>query len=212
MTRRAPKDPAELAARRAIRARDAGLRRIAAITRGLVAATVALCGGLAIVAANAFHGSTISASRAQVLAAAPASSRAATRVHGRRRGSTRATLELHDRRSRRPDSTTRGRSHTTGGTSASQARSPAAQTAPASTPTQTTPAQSTPTQTTPAQSTPTQTTPAQSTPTQTTPAQSTPTQNASAQSTPASSSAGLTQPTQTPAPTPAAPVVVSGGS
>jgi hypothetical protein len=40
-------------------ARDAGLRRISAVTRWTVAAVVALSGALALVAANAFHGHTV---------------------------------------------------------------------------------------------------------------------------------------------------------
>jgi hypothetical protein len=47
---------AELGRRRAIRARDAGLRRISAITRGIVACSVALSGALALLAASGFRG------------------------------------------------------------------------------------------------------------------------------------------------------------
>jgi hypothetical protein len=52
--------PAEIATRRAVMARDAGLRRISAVTRWLTAAAVALSGALALIAANAFHGHTLS--------------------------------------------------------------------------------------------------------------------------------------------------------
>ena len=45
--------------RRAVMARDAGLRRISRVTRWIVAGVVALSGGLALIAANAFHGHTI---------------------------------------------------------------------------------------------------------------------------------------------------------
>lgn len=41
-------------------ARDAGLRRISAVTRWLTGAAVALSGGLALLAAHAFHGHTVS--------------------------------------------------------------------------------------------------------------------------------------------------------
>jgi hypothetical protein len=39
-------------------ARDAGLQRISALTRGLIAGVVALSGALAVIAANGFHGHT----------------------------------------------------------------------------------------------------------------------------------------------------------
>jgi len=48
--------PAEVAARRAVMARDAGLRKIGDVTRWLTAAVIALSGALALIAANAFHG------------------------------------------------------------------------------------------------------------------------------------------------------------
>jgi hypothetical protein len=49
----------ETATRRAVMARDAGLRRIAAVTRWTVAAVVVLSGALALIAAKAFHGHTV---------------------------------------------------------------------------------------------------------------------------------------------------------
>jgi len=49
----------EIAGRRAVMARDAGLRRISSVTRRVVLGAVALSGGLAVTAANAFHGHTI---------------------------------------------------------------------------------------------------------------------------------------------------------
>jgi hypothetical protein len=42
-------------------ARDAGLRRIAAVTRWTAAAVVVLSGSLALIAAKAFHGHTVAA-------------------------------------------------------------------------------------------------------------------------------------------------------
>ncbi|HLW95759.1 MAG TPA: hypothetical protein VKS25_10300 [Solirubrobacteraceae bacterium] len=42
--------------RRAVIARDAGLRRISSTTRWIATAVVALSGGLALIASNAFHG------------------------------------------------------------------------------------------------------------------------------------------------------------
>ena len=63
MSRRVPRSRAasavETATRRAIMARDAGLRRIAAVTRWTAAAVVALSAGLALMAAKAFHGHTV---------------------------------------------------------------------------------------------------------------------------------------------------------
>jgi hypothetical protein len=56
---------AELATRRAVIARDAGLRRISAITRGTIAGAVTLSGALAVIAANGFHGHTHSNTAAQ---------------------------------------------------------------------------------------------------------------------------------------------------
>ena len=50
---------AEIATRRAVMARDAGLARISAVTRWMVAGVIALSGGLAVLAAHAFHGHTI---------------------------------------------------------------------------------------------------------------------------------------------------------
>jgi hypothetical protein len=64
--------PAELATRRAIRARDAGLRRISAVTRGIIAAVVALSGALAVLAANSFHGHTLVSRTTQRQLSAPA--------------------------------------------------------------------------------------------------------------------------------------------
>jgi hypothetical protein len=59
MSRRVPRSrPVDTATRRAVMARDAGLHRIAAVTRWTAAAVVALSGGLALVAAKAFHGHT----------------------------------------------------------------------------------------------------------------------------------------------------------
>jgi len=48
--------PPEPQTRRAVVARDAGLRRISATTRWIATAVVALAGALALIAANAFHG------------------------------------------------------------------------------------------------------------------------------------------------------------
>jgi hypothetical protein len=56
---------AELATRRAVIARDAGLRRISAITRGAIAGAVTLSGALAVIAASGFHGHTSSTTAAQ---------------------------------------------------------------------------------------------------------------------------------------------------
>jgi hypothetical protein len=55
--RRAALEPA---LRRAVMARDAGLRRISSVTRWVLAGAVALSGGLALIAAKGFHGHTIS--------------------------------------------------------------------------------------------------------------------------------------------------------
>lgn len=57
--RRASIEAAEIAGRRAVMARDAGLRRISRVTRRVVLGAAALSGGLAVTAANAFHGHTI---------------------------------------------------------------------------------------------------------------------------------------------------------
>jgi hypothetical protein len=63
MSRRVPRSRAagavETATRRAMMARDAGLRRISAVTRWTAAAVVALSGALALIAAKAFHGHTV---------------------------------------------------------------------------------------------------------------------------------------------------------
>ena len=49
----------ETATRRAVMARDGGLRRISAVTRWTAAAVIALSAALALVAAKAFHGHTV---------------------------------------------------------------------------------------------------------------------------------------------------------
>ena len=62
MSSRAPRpsiESAEIAGRRAVMARDAGLRRISRVTRRVIVGALALSGGLAVTAANAFHGHTI---------------------------------------------------------------------------------------------------------------------------------------------------------
>jgi hypothetical protein len=46
-------------------ARDAGLRRISAVTRWTAAGAVALSGVLALIAANAFHGRTVATTPAR---------------------------------------------------------------------------------------------------------------------------------------------------
>jgi hypothetical protein len=51
---------AELVAQRSASMRDAGLRRIGDVTRWLMAATAGLIGALALVAAGAFHGHSVS--------------------------------------------------------------------------------------------------------------------------------------------------------
>jgi cytoskeletal protein RodZ len=51
--------PDASARQHAIRARDAGLRRISALTRGLAAGAVGLTGTLALLAAGSFHGKTV---------------------------------------------------------------------------------------------------------------------------------------------------------
>jgi hypothetical protein len=53
-------NPAEIATRRAVTARDAGLARISVVTRWLIAGVVGLSGALALLAAQAFHGRTVS--------------------------------------------------------------------------------------------------------------------------------------------------------
>ncbi|MGA3361135.1 MAG: hypothetical protein ABSD82_03800 [Solirubrobacteraceae bacterium] len=64
--------PRQTATRRAVSARDAGLRRISSVTRWLAIGVVGLSGALALVAANAFHGHTVSnASAATPAAGAP---------------------------------------------------------------------------------------------------------------------------------------------
>ncbi len=50
---------AEIATRRAVMARDAGLARISTVTRWMIAGVLAVSGGLALLAASAFHGRTI---------------------------------------------------------------------------------------------------------------------------------------------------------
>jgi cytoskeletal protein RodZ len=140
--RRRETDRAELALRRAIRARDAGLRRISAITRGIVAAALALTGGLAVLAAQGFHGHAASSATAQALAQ-PALSRPT--AHS---SAARSSTALRSTRGGAADTGVRTQTSTT-----------PAQTTPAAT----TPAQTTPAQTTPAQTTPQQTTPAQQT-------------------------------------------------
>jgi len=54
-----PRRNAEVATRRAMLARDAGLAKISVVTRWMVGGVLALSGGLALIAANAFHGHTI---------------------------------------------------------------------------------------------------------------------------------------------------------
>ncbi|MGA2757613.1 MAG: hypothetical protein ABSF58_09700 [Solirubrobacteraceae bacterium] len=74
MSPRAPRfgsaTPKETAMRRAVSARDAGLRRISAVTRWLVVAVVGLSGALALIASQAFHGRTVS--NASAAASSPA--------------------------------------------------------------------------------------------------------------------------------------------
>lgn len=48
--------------RRAVQARDAGLRKISSVTRWVIAGAVGLSGALALIAANSFHGRTIQSS------------------------------------------------------------------------------------------------------------------------------------------------------
>ncbi len=73
--RRASIEAAEIAGRRAVMARDAGLRRISRVTRRVMLGAVALSGGLAVTAANAFHGHTIATSSSSTSATqAPSSS------------------------------------------------------------------------------------------------------------------------------------------
>jgi hypothetical protein len=52
--------PEEVARRRAVIDRDAGLLRISAVTRWITAGVVGLSGALALLAAHAFHGRTLS--------------------------------------------------------------------------------------------------------------------------------------------------------
>jgi cytoskeletal protein RodZ len=131
---------AERATRRAIRARDAGLARITAITRGIVAAAVGLSGLLAVLAAAGFHGHTL-VRRTDSLSLQP------TVNSTRARGSSRArTASAH--------SATPLRSG--GSVTRTTAAAPTAPTATTASSTQTTPAQTTPTapvQTAPAQTT-----------------------------------------------------------
>ena len=79
MSARVPRSRAaaavETATRRAVMARDAGLRRISAVTRWTAAAVIALSAALALVAAKAFHGHTVSTTAPQSATAQdPASS------------------------------------------------------------------------------------------------------------------------------------------
>jgi hypothetical protein len=81
MSPRAPRwgsaTPKETATRRAVMARDAGLRRISAVTRWLTVGIVGLSGALALIASQAFHGRTVSnASAASSLSAGQTSSAA----------------------------------------------------------------------------------------------------------------------------------------
>ena len=188
--------PAEIAMRRAVRSRDAGLRRINAITRAIVAVVVTLSGALAVLAASGFHGHTLPRRVSQALGAQAAIGTGSPR--SRARGGSRA--------SQAPTSP-----------SAHAARAVAASTSPQTAPSQTTTTTTTPAQTTAPAQTPTtaQTTaPAQTTP----PAQTATTQAASTPVAPASSAAqsgsspAVAQPSQAPAPTPVTAVVVSGGS
>jgi hypothetical protein len=59
-------------------ARDAGLRRISAVTRWLTAGAVAASGALALIAANAFHGHTLSNTSSTSQTAVSQSSTAST--------------------------------------------------------------------------------------------------------------------------------------
>jgi len=69
----------EIATRRAAMARDAGLQRISSVTRWMIAGVVSLSGGLALLAANAFHGRTIaSTSNANTAQTTPGSTTPAT--------------------------------------------------------------------------------------------------------------------------------------
>jgi hypothetical protein len=79
-TRRAPRPPADpganpAAGRRAVIARDAGLRRISRATRWIAAGAVGLSGALAVIAADSFHGHVASTASTQAPASqsAPAS-------------------------------------------------------------------------------------------------------------------------------------------
>jgi hypothetical protein len=69
--------PRQIATRRAASARDAGLARIAKVTRWLTLGAIGLSGALALVAANAFHGRTAAnasaSSQAAVIPVAPSS-------------------------------------------------------------------------------------------------------------------------------------------
>lgn len=70
MSRRVPRSSArsavDTATRRAVMARDAGLRRISAVTRWTAAAVVVLSGALALIAAKAFHGHTVTSTTPNV--------------------------------------------------------------------------------------------------------------------------------------------------
>lgn len=64
MSPRAPRSrvasAAEIATRRAVMARDAGLRRISSVTRWVTVGVLGLSGALALLASNAFHGHALS--------------------------------------------------------------------------------------------------------------------------------------------------------
>jgi hypothetical protein len=68
-------DAGPSASRRAVLARDAGLRRISRATRWIAAAAVGLSGALAVIAADSFHGHAAASASTQAPASqgAPAS-------------------------------------------------------------------------------------------------------------------------------------------
>ncbi len=72
-TRSPDGSPLEIATRRAVMMRDAGLERISVVTRWLITGVVALSGTLAVVAAGGFPGHA-SASPASPASASPSSS------------------------------------------------------------------------------------------------------------------------------------------
>jgi hypothetical protein len=127
-TRRPEADRAELALRRAIRARDAGLRRVSAITRGIVAAALALTGGLAVLAAAGFHGHAASSATRRALA------HPALSLPVAHSSAARSSTALRATRGSGADAGVRRQASTT----------PAATTPAATTPVQTTPVQTTP--------------------------------------------------------------------